>query len=145
MTNTDASTPPNDPTPPWYRPDWWGPTVERRPVDAGDEWLPDAVERVTFRREDFADSAFPERLPQTLYFGADGWPLIVPAAAKPRLDPRCQAELHRYPWLARPEEWCERTYLSAFGDYDRFVRHNLQAAIIRGTSNHSLTRTTAHR
>ena len=119
------------PLAPWHQPDWKGPRVETRPKDADSaEWPEGATERVTFRREDFQDSAFPHRLPQTLYFGADGWPTITPERLKPKLDVRCQAELHRYPWVARPEKWDEHSWLTAFKSFERFVRLRAQAGFI---------------
>jgi hypothetical protein len=118
--------------PPWQRPGWDGPEVESRPEHGDNDWPEGAVERVTFTAEDFPHSAFPEELPHTRYFGADGWPLCIPERIRPRLDSRCQVELHRYPWIGRPSLWDDQTYLRAFGDYDRFMRLNAQAAMIRG-------------
>lgn len=131
MTTSDASANPAGETPEWLRPGWDGPPVEKRSADAGPEWPADAVERVTFTREAWAHEGYPERLPQTLYFGADGWPLMIPSHLKPRLDPRCKAELYRWPWLVRPEQWSDRSLLSAFRDFDRLMRWKVMSTLVR--------------
>ncbi len=117
---------------PWHRPDWTGPTVETRPENADPTvWPEGAVERVVFTSEALPKYPYPHELPYTEHFGADGWPLHTPASVKPRLDPRMQAELRRWPWTVRPEQWNVRSWLMAGSDYDRFMRWNAQAGLIR--------------
>lgn len=119
---------------PWHHPDWDGAPVEPRPADAGSEWPAEAVERVVFLLEDYPAFPFPQCLPLTRYFGADGWPLETPAAIKPRLDPRCKPELRRFPWVIDPTEWDENSWLGAFGSYESFLLTNVEVAVVRGFS-----------
>jgi hypothetical protein len=116
--------------PPWYRPGWRGPKVEKRPTGTTPEWPVDAVERVVFRSEDFPKISpqLRSHLPLVVYFGADGWPLHTPQGVKHFLDQRMQAEFHRFPW--NTEEWNERTWRREGSNYDAFVCHVKQATII---------------
>lgn len=116
---------------PWQQTKWDGPVVEVRPADAGPEWPEGSVERVVFTKEAFPRCAFPDRLPYTEHFGADGWPLHTPNRVKSRLDVRCQAELRRYPWTCRPAHWSEECWVGEFSDHETFLQLNAQAQIIR--------------
>lgn len=114
--------------PPWREANWNGPPVEARSEHAGpDEWPDGAVERVVFTLGEVPTYPYPDELPYTEFFGADGWPLHTPEKVKPRLDTRVQAELRRWPWTIRPQEWNERSWLLAASDYERFMRWNIQA------------------
>jgi hypothetical protein len=117
--------------PPWHRPGWRGPEVEKRPTGRTPEWPANAVERVVFRSEDFRrlSPQLRSHLPLVVYFGADGWPLHTPRGAKEFLDQRMQAELHRFPW--NTAAWDERTWRREASNFDAFVCHVRQAAIIR--------------
>jgi hypothetical protein len=119
--------------PAWHEPSWDGPTVERRPVDASTaEWPEGATERVTFTQAAFPDYPYPDELPYTEHFSADGWALHTPDSVKTELDPRMQAELRRWPWTTRPAQWHERCWLSWGSDYYRFLRWNAQAGLFLG-------------
>ncbi len=114
----------------WLRPEWDGPRVEARPENADPlEWPAGSVERVTFQQADFKEFPCATRLPQTLHFGADGWPLLTPEQVKSRLDLRCQAELRRYPWVARPEMWDEGDWVRSFSNPGLLARLRRQAQI----------------
>lgn len=129
--------PTGTPQVPWRRSDWDGPCVESRPENADPgEWPEGAVERVTFRRADFQEFPCANRLPQTLHFGADGWPLLTPEQVKPKLDPRCQAELRRFPWVSRPEFWDADDWATSFGNVARLARLRAQFGIVRRVSRH---------
>lgn len=118
--------------PEWLRPDWDGPTVELRPPDAGPEWPPGSMERIVYRADDFPQYPFQQDLPATTYFGADGWPLTTPESVKPGLDPRCQADLRRYPWSCCREPMSEFSWAFECGNAERFRRFNRQALILTG-------------
>ena len=117
----------------WHLPSWDGPTVERRPEHANPaEWPEGAVERVTFTREAFPNDAFPECLPFTEHFGADGWPLGTPDNVKSQLDQRMQAEFRREPWTYRPESWVEEgAWLRFASSYEDFLRREAESAIVQ--------------
>lgn len=121
----------SEPTPPWRCPGWAGPPVETRPTEATPEWPNGAVERVTFTLEAFPDAAFPECLPYTEYFGADGWPLHTPDSVKPRLDPRMQAPLRKHPWTCRPEDWREHDWIRFASSYEAFQCHEMESVVVR--------------
>ena len=119
---------------PWREPGWDGPVVESRPENADPaQWPNGAAERVVFTPEAFPNYPYPDELPYVEFFGEDGWPLHTPHSVKPHLDLRMQAELRRWPWTTRPEEWNESCWLAEASDYDRFMRWNAQAGLARAT------------
>lgn len=97
------------------------PTFRDEAKDAA-AWPGTAVMAVRFEAERFGRIA---GLPRTEYFGADGWPLDLPAKRKSELSATMMREFQVFPWKWR--HWSE----AGWGDARR-VPHTFAASRRQG-------------